>query len=115
MNSLDPFRAAAAEMKRRVADRHPGFIATEDASRMIELCEEALETAQKEIWALRGELAARDGRETILTFDRIGTEGVPVNHPEGTILACTDSDRKWRLTDGKWAPLPFTGLSSQPA
>lgn len=53
----------------------------------------------------KGMLAARDGREVILTFDRIGPQGVPTNHEDGTRLKCTDSDREWVLHDGEWVEL----------
>lgn len=74
-----------------------------EAAREIAGLSEQIEAAARESAAYKGELAARDGRETILTFDRIGPEGVPTYHPVGTILACTDSDRSWRLSaDREW-------------
>lgn len=75
-------------------------------SELLELVEDALTEAAAEIAAYKGELAARDGRETLLTFDRIGPEGVPTNHANGTLLACTDSDREWVLNDGQWLERP---------
>lgn len=68
------------------------------------VAEEALAEAAREIVHYKGMLAARDGREIILTFDRIGTEGVPTHFEDGTRLKCTDSDRQWVLSDGKWEP-----------
>lgn len=77
-------------------------IADSEVAHVLDVVEAALNEMERDLWAYKGLLAASDGRETILTFDRIGTEGVPVNHAEGTILACTDSDHKWVLISGRW-------------
>lgn len=69
---------------------------------LLVTAEMALTEQAGQISAYKGMIAAMQGKETILTFDRIGTEGVPTNHPDGTILACTDSDRKWVLKGGEW-------------
>lgn len=85
-----------------IRERKPNLLRPEEVEPTLALVEEALNEAAELMWEARGELAARDGHEIILTFDRIGTEGVPTNHAEGTLLKCTDSERSWRLTGGEW-------------
>jgi hypothetical protein len=99
-------RASALErVKAEQRSIRSGFVigyGSEAVESLLNLVEDALEEAATEIARLKGQLAARDGREIILTFDRIGTEGVPVHFEDGTRLKCTDSDREWVLSDGQW-------------
>ena len=79
--------------------------ALDEAGRQIAAAGEDLRARIGQVAHYKGMLAARDGHEVILTFDRIGPDGVPTYFEDGTILACTDSDRRWRLVSHVWVPV----------
>jgi hypothetical protein len=97
---------AIIRLRSQIREAGPAFVRPEAVDPVLELAEQALAEAQTMIWQLKGEAAARDGYEVILTFSAIGAKGVPVNHAEGTILRCTDGPDEWRLTDSRWVPVP---------
>jgi hypothetical protein len=96
--------ARVIQLRAQIREAGPAFVRPEDVGPVLELAEQALAECQAMIWQLKGELAARDGGEVILTFAAHGSNGVPTNHAEGTILRCTDGPGEWRLTGGEWVP-----------